>query len=62
MEFLNDKNHKIYFGHWMDGFMDGHGKQIKQNGEMYEGEFKLSLRDGIGELTYHHEKLYGYRG
>ena len=31
---------------------DGYGRQIRENGEVYIGEFKMGWRHGEGKCTY----------
>lgn len=48
-------------GVWKNGTIDGEGKAVYTNGEVYEGEFKAGLRDGTGTL-YSADGLVLYDG
>lgn len=50
-----------YFGRQKDGKIEGEGKAVYTNGEVYEGEFKNGLRDGQGKL-YSSSGLVIYEG
>ena len=40
-----------YYGNRIDGKIEGEGKAVYKNGDVYEGEFKAGLRDGKGTLS-----------
>lgn len=41
----------IYEGDWVDGNRHGAGKLTYNNGDVYVGDFKFHMRDGIGKFT-----------
>ena len=45
-------------GNFIDDELDGFGKTVNINGEMYEGEFKQGIREGRGKLILSNEDRF----
>ena len=44
-------SHGKYNGEWFEDLRHGRGISIDNNGDMYEGQFRLNKRHGEGTLT-----------
>ena len=45
-------------GTWINGYMEGYGRQIFKNEFEYTGEFKLSKKHGTGTCIWKCGKIY----
>lgn len=43
---MNYKNGKYYIGNWKEGYEEGKGTMIYNNGDIYEGLFEKGIRNG----------------
>lgn len=41
-----------YIGKWHQGKRHGYGKYVFPNGDVFEGEWKMDVRNGKGKITY----------
>ena len=53
-----DEEGTEFYGNQKDGKIEGEGKAVYANGEVYEGEFKEGLRDGKGKLSFSGDVIY----
>jgi len=59
--FLKDNDQTSILVSWSNGVRDGFGSESLQNGDVYDGDFKVNLKNGLG-IYVHSDDNMTYTG